>query len=137
MFWFAVLLVVVSSIDCCGSSRVDKVNALRAMLDDKSSCTVMPCCYDGLSARLVEAAGFNVTFMTGFGVSATYGLPDTGLISVSEMVASATTICRSLKNIPCIGDGDTGYGNVGNVQVRVGDKEIGKIKIFLRSMYNV
>ena len=40
--------------------------------------TIMPCCYDGLTARLVEQAGFNLTFMTGFGVSSTYGLPDTG-----------------------------------------------------------
>ena len=45
--------------------------------------------------------------MTGFGVSAVHGFPDTGLISANEMVASANLICSSLKRIPCIGDGDT------------------------------
>jgi hypothetical protein len=30
---------------------------------------LLPCCYDGLSARLVARAGFDATFMTGFGVS--------------------------------------------------------------------
>jgi 2-methylisocitrate lyase-like PEP mutase family enzyme len=46
----------------------------------------MPCCYDGLSARLVEQSGFELTFMTGFGVSASHGLPDTGLISGAEVL---------------------------------------------------
>lgn len=58
--------------------------ALRRMLSSEE-LTVMPCCYDGFSARMVEAAGFNLTFMTGFGVSASYGFPDAGLTSVSEM----------------------------------------------------
>lgn len=88
---------------------------LREILVD-DELTVMPCCYDGLSARLVEAAGFNLTFMTGSGVSATYGLPDTGLISAAEMVTAANTICGALKRIPCIADGDTGYGNPANVK---------------------
>ena len=67
----------------------------------------MPCCYDGLTARLIEQHGFEVTFMTGFGVSAVHGLPDAGLISYGEMVASAQRIVASLETIPCIGDGDT------------------------------
>lgn len=54
--------------------------------------------------------------MTGFGVSATYGLPDTGLVSAGEMVASAGVVCGALQRIPCIGDGDTGYGNAVNVK---------------------
>ena len=58
-------------------SLPDRVKALRRMLES-DELTVMPCCYDGLTARLVEQAGFNLTFMTGFGVSSTYGLPDTG-----------------------------------------------------------
>ena len=76
----------------------------------------MPCCYDGLTARLVENAGFELTFMTGFGVSATFGVPDAGLLGAQEMFQSAATICNSLQNIPCIGDGDTGYGNPMNVK---------------------
>jgi 2-methylisocitrate lyase-like PEP mutase family enzyme len=88
---------------------------LRALLARKS-LVIMPCCYDGLTARLVEQAGFELTFMTGFGVSASLGLPDTGLISVTEMERAALTICENLQHIPCIGDGDTGYGNPANVK---------------------
>jgi 2-methylisocitrate lyase-like PEP mutase family enzyme len=40
---------------------------------------LMPCCYDAFSARLIERAGFSLTFMSGFAVSAArLGLPDTG-----------------------------------------------------------
>jgi 2-methylisocitrate lyase-like PEP mutase family enzyme len=54
--------------------------------------------------------------MTGFGVSAVHGVPDTQLLSVGEMEAAARTICASLQRLPCIGDGDTGYGNAVNVK---------------------
>ncbi|MEW6593660.1 MAG: isocitrate lyase/PEP mutase family protein [Thermodesulfobacteriota bacterium] len=77
---------------------------------------LMPCCFDALSARLIERAGFPLTFMSGFGVSATrLGLPDTGLVSYGEMVDHGRAICASI-GIPVIGDGDTGYGNAMNVQ---------------------
>ena len=77
---------------------------------------VMPCCFDALSARLVERAGFELTFMSGFAVSAArLALPDTGLISYGEMVEQGRSICAAV-SIPVIGDGDTGYGNPMNVR---------------------
>ncbi|RJX25452.1 MAG: carboxyvinyl-carboxyphosphonate phosphorylmutase [Desulfurivibrio sp.] len=77
---------------------------------------VMPCCYDALTARLIEQAGFPLTFMSGFAVSAArLGLPDTGLISFGEMLDQGRTICGRV-NIPVIGDADTGYGNALNVK---------------------
>ncbi len=77
---------------------------------------VMPCCFDALSARLIELAGFPVTFMSGFAVSATrLALPDTGLISYGEMLDQGRGICSAV-SIPVIGDGDTGYGNALNVR---------------------
>lgn len=76
----------------------------------------MPCCFDALSARLVEMAGFPLTFMSGFAVSATrLGMPDTGLISYAEMLAQGRDICGAVE-IPVIGDADTGYGNAVNVK---------------------
>jgi 2-methylisocitrate lyase-like PEP mutase family enzyme len=76
----------------------------------------MPCCYDALSAKLIERAGFPLTFMSGFAVSAArLALPDTGLISFGEMLDQAGTIARAV-SIPVIGDGDTGYGNALNVK---------------------
>src|SRR5689334_13632093 len=78
---------------------------------------IMPGCYDGLSAKLVADAGFKVTFMSGFAVSAArLGLPDTGLISFSEMLDSVRNCCTAAGKMPLIGDGDTGYGNALNVQ---------------------
>ena len=97
-------------------SRDERVARLRYLLTNSDDLLVMPCCYDGFTARMVEQAGFDLTFMTGFGVSATYGVPDTGLVSAGEMVSSASVICGALRRIPCIGDGDTGYGNAVNVK---------------------
>ena len=97
---------------CAAESRAA---ALRALLH-RGSIVLMPCCYDGLTARLVEQAGFELTFMTGFGVSASLGLPDLGLVSAGEMVRAAQTVCENLARIPCVGDGDTGYGNPVNVR---------------------
>ncbi len=89
--------------------------ALRALLAE-SRCHVMPCCYDALSARLIERAGFRLSFMSGFAVSAArLGLPDTGLISFGEMLDTGRNICAAI-SIPVIGDADTGYGNAMNVK---------------------
>lgn len=89
--------------------------ALRDLLR-RDVCHVMPCCFDALSARLIERAGFEVTFMSGFGVSAArIGAPDTGLISYGEMVDAGRAICEATA-IPVLGDGETGYGNALNVK---------------------
>jgi len=77
---------------------------------------LMPCCFDALSARLVEQAGFGLTFMSGFAVAAARAaLPDTGLLTVSEMLDQGRSICSAV-SIPVIGDGDTGHGNTANVR---------------------
>lgn len=77
---------------------------------------LMPCCFDALSARLVAEAGFELTFMSGFAVSAArLAAPDTGLISYAEMVDQGRSICEACP-IPVIGDADTGYGNAVNVK---------------------
>jgi len=89
---------------------------LRKLLAERTGILTMPCCYDALTARLVELMGFELTFMTGFGVSAAHGFPDCQLISYQEMLDTAFQICGSLQKICCIGDGDTGYGNAVNVK---------------------
>jgi len=88
---------------------------LRHLLQ-QPAILVMPCCYDGLSALLIEQAGFPITFMSGFAVSASLlGKPDTGLISYGEMVEHGRAICAAV-SLPVLGDGDTGYGNGVNVK---------------------
>ncbi len=93
-------------------SPADRLRQLLAQPD----VVVTPGCFDALSAKLIERAGFGATFMGGFAVSAArLGMPDTGLISYAEMVDQGRNICAAV-SIPVIGDGDTGYGNAINVQ---------------------
>ncbi len=74
-----------------------------------------PGAYDALSARLVEQAGFDVVYMTGFGTTASLiGRPDVGLLSGAEMVDNARRIAAAV-DVPVIADADTGYGNAINV----------------------
>jgi 2-methylisocitrate lyase-like PEP mutase family enzyme len=88
---------------------------LRQLLK-KPEIILMAACYDAMSAKLIEAVGFAATFMSGFGVAATrLGLPDTGLISYSEMLDQGRNICHAV-SIPVLGDGDTGFGNEMNVR---------------------
>lgn len=92
-----------------------KAELLRSILAE-DVCHPMPCCWDGLSAKMIADAGFRFTFMSGFAVSASrLGQPDVGLISYGEMLDQGRNICAAA-NIPVIGDGDTGYGNALNVE---------------------
>jgi len=93
-------------------SQPDKLRALLA----EPKLHVMPCCFDALSAKMIEQAGFGLTFMSGFATSASrIGEPDLGLMAYSEVVDSARNICDAV-SLPVIGDGDTGYGNAMNVR---------------------
>ncbi|MEM6422257.1 MAG: isocitrate lyase/PEP mutase family protein, partial [Pseudomonadota bacterium] len=77
---------------------------------------VMPCCFDALSAKLIEQEGFALTFMSGFATSAArIGAPDLGLMSYAEVLDQARNITEAV-SIPLIADGDTGYGNAMNVR---------------------
>lgn len=75
---------------------------------------VAPGAYDGITARLVEQAGFSAVYMTGAGTSMARGFPDFGLLGMSEMVENAAVLARTV-GIPLISDADTGYGNELNV----------------------
>ncbi|CAI5469363.1 unnamed protein product [Closterium sp. Yama58-4] len=114
------------------NADVNKVAVLRELLTSPGiKCA--PACHDGLSARLTEAAGFKLAFMSGFAVSATRaGLPDTGLLSYGEMVEAGRLIASAAPGIPVIGDGDTGYGNAVNVRRTVrGYREAGMAGIII------
>jgi 2,3-dimethylmalate lyase len=72
---------------------------------------VVPGAFDGVSARLVERAGFRAVYMTGFGASASrLGLPDLGYAGLAEMADHARNLAAAVE-IPLIADADTGYGN--------------------------
>jgi 2-methylisocitrate lyase-like PEP mutase family enzyme len=92
----------------------DRRARLRALLDGDRPL-VAPGAYDALSARLVEQAGFDVVYMTGFGTTASLlGRPDVGLLGQAEMVDNARRMTGAV-DVPLIADADTGYGNPINV----------------------
>jgi 2-methylisocitrate lyase-like PEP mutase family enzyme len=75
---------------------------------------VAPGCFDGLSARLVEEAGFEAAYLSGGAVARSMGIPDIGLVTMSESVERAAQVVAAIK-IPVIADADTGYGNAVNL----------------------
>ncbi len=77
-------------------------------------CVTAPFVFDGVQAKLAEAAGFEALYMTGFGTAASYGLPDLGLIGLGEMSGNAARIASAV-SVPVIADADTGYGNETNI----------------------
>ncbi|PXY17108.1 carboxyvinyl-carboxyphosphonate phosphorylmutase [Prauserella coralliicola] len=99
--------------DLLGTARRPRAR-LRELLT-AGEPLVAPGSYDALSARLVEQAGFDVVYMTGFGTTASLiGRPDVGLLSGAEMVDNASRIVAAV-DVPVIADADTGYGNAINV----------------------
>ncbi len=85
-------------------------------LVERKQAVVVPGAYDCVSARLVERAGFQVVYMTGYGTSASrLGLPDLGFAGLSDMADHARNMASAV-SIPLIADADTGYGNALNVR---------------------
>lgn len=89
---------------------VDGPRRLRELLASGQP-VLAPGVYDALGARLVEEAGFDAAYMTGFGTAASLlGRPDVGLVTMSEMVDNARRIARAC-GVPVLADADTGFGN--------------------------
>jgi 2-methylisocitrate lyase-like PEP mutase family enzyme len=96
-------------------SSSSSAGRLRRRLQERG-ILVMPGCHDAMSAKLIQEAGFEIGFMSGFAVSGSrLGMPDAGLISYGELVDQGANICRAV-TIPMIGDGDTGFGSAQNVK---------------------
>ncbi|MBI2525697.1 MAG: isocitrate lyase/PEP mutase family protein [Candidatus Rokubacteria bacterium] len=87
---------------------------LRRMLQEPG-LIVAPGAYDGISARLIESAGYRAAYMTGAGTAASHlGQPDLGLATLTEMATHARHLASCI-SLPLIADADTGYGNALNV----------------------
>jgi 2-methylisocitrate lyase-like PEP mutase family enzyme len=92
-----------------------KASTLLRELIARGPTLYVPGCYNAMSARVLESAGFGAIYMTGYGTSLSLtGLPDVGLTTMSEMVANARYIASAVR-IPLIADADTGFGNAINV----------------------
>ena len=95
--------------------------SLKGMLGS-GRMTIAPGAYDCITARLVEQAGYAAVYMTGAGTSIAHGLPDYGLLTMTEMVANARRITSTIA-VPLIADSDTGYGNELNMYRTVQEYE--------------
>ena len=79
--------------------------------------------HDALSARLIERAGFDGVWASGFAISASLKcIPDASFITSSEQLEIERNIAEAV-GIPVIADCDTGYGNALNVMRTVNDRE--------------
>jgi 2-methylisocitrate lyase-like PEP mutase family enzyme len=87
---------------------------LRALLKEPAPL-ILPGCFNAMSARILEHAGFPALYMSGYGTSLNLlGLPDAGLITLTEMALNAKLIAPAVR-APLIADADTGFGNAINV----------------------
>jgi 2-methylisocitrate lyase-like PEP mutase family enzyme len=87
--------------------------SLKQLLQ-RDKLLVAPGCFDGLSARLVEEAGFDAAYLSGGAVARSMGIPDIGLVTMSETIERAAQVVSAVK-LPVIADADTGYGNAVNL----------------------
>jgi 2-methylisocitrate lyase-like PEP mutase family enzyme len=87
---------------------------LRDLLNS-GRIAVAPGAFDGLSARLVEQAGFPAIYASGGAIARSAGVPDLGLISMSAIVERLASMADAVA-APIIADADTGYGNALNAQ---------------------
>lgn len=86
---------------------VSKASRLREVL--AAHTVAIPGAFNALSAMQIERVGYEVVYVSGAAISASRGLPDTGVISLADMSGEAATIAGAV-SIPAIVDADTGYG---------------------------
>ena len=84
-----------------------KARCLRMLLDKQT--IVLPGAFNALTAMQIARAGFQALYVSGAALSAARGLPDIGLLSLTEVVSDAATITKAV-TIPAIVDADTGFG---------------------------
>ncbi len=87
--------------------RQTKTRRLRELLEKQT--LVLPGAFNALTAMQIERAGFQALYVSGAGLSAARGLPDIGLLSLTEVLSDAATIANAV-TIPVIVDADTGFG---------------------------
>ena len=96
------------------ASSARATTRLRALLKEPAPL-ILPGCFNAMSARILEHAGFPALYMSGYGTSLNLlGLPDAGLITLTEMALNAKLIASAVR-APLIADADTGFGHAINV----------------------
>jgi len=78
--------------------------------------------HDALCAKLIEEAGFDAVWASGFGISAVSAVPDANILTMTENLDAVKRIADAVE-LPVIADCDTGYGNAINVMRTVHEYE--------------
>ncbi|MGO0307180.1 isocitrate lyase/PEP mutase family protein [Endozoicomonas acroporae] len=91
-----------------------KNNTLSRLIVEQGIVTA-PGVYDGISARLGEEAGFSALYASGGAIARSTGVPDIGLLTLTEVVDRVRQIVAAT-SLPVIADADTGFGNEVNVK---------------------
>jgi 2-methylisocitrate lyase-like PEP mutase family enzyme len=100
--------------------RADAARELRTLLARERPLLALGA-FNAVSARVVEAAGFPVVYLSGYhSVLALLGMPDAGLATATEMAQNARWVVDAV-SVPVIADADDGYGNAVNVMRTVRD----------------
>jgi methylisocitrate lyase len=75
----------------------------------------IPGVFNALVAKMAERLGFRAVYLSGGALSAAYGVPDVGLLTLSEFAHEARTIAQAT-TLPLLCDADTGFGEALNVE---------------------
>jgi 2,3-dimethylmalate lyase len=99
-----------------------KTTQLRALINAKE-ILVLPGVYDALSARIAERVGHKAITIGGYAMTGSLlAEPDSSQLSLTEMSDHYARVCAAVE-VPCLVDGDTGFGNVTNVRRTVREFE--------------
>jgi len=98
----------------CKGDHMKKTRQLRNLLGHGRS-VIAPGVFDGLSARLVELAGFEAVYASGGAIARSAGMPDIGLLGFTEVLAQIERIVDAC-DLPVVADADTGFGSTANVE---------------------
>jgi len=119
-----------------------KKDDLRAMVDSGKLIKIVGA-HNGLTAKLVEEAGFDGVWASGFEISTSHAVPDANILTMTDFLHASEDMVNAI-TIPLIADCDTGFGNSNNViqmvrkfeaagvsAVCIEDKEFPKVNSFI------
>jgi methylisocitrate lyase len=97
------------------SSREVASPGRRLRLAWAAETLAIPGVFNPLIARMAEKMGFRAMYLSGAALSATYGVPDIGILTQTEFADAARALTRAA-GIPLLCDADTGFGEALNVE---------------------
>lgn len=95
-------------------SKQNQSVQFRKMIAEKQGIIQIPGAHDAMSGIIAKEVGFDALYLSGGAFSASLGLPDLGIITLTELVTRAREVVRA-SNLPMLVDVDTGFGSILNV----------------------